>query len=76
MTSTVVRCPYCVSGDEFQPMKAVGVGMYTYAKCGHLAIPDDKNFKCHCRKCKESCGRSIFADADRNSNAVWFTISP
>jgi hypothetical protein len=53
MATTVVRCPYCVSGEEFHVMASVGNGIFACAKCGHLAIPDDVNFKCHCKKCKE-----------------------
>jgi uncharacterized protein (DUF983 family) len=47
----VVRCPYCVSGDEFKPMAAAGNRRFACGKCGHLAIPSDKNFRCACRKC-------------------------
>jgi hypothetical protein len=50
---TVVRCPYCVSGDQFRPMTADGRGRYVCAKCGHLAMPADKGFECHCGKCDE-----------------------
>ena len=53
MTMTVVRCPYCVSGDEFMPMTAVADGRFVCGKCGHLAIPSDENFRCACRKCFE-----------------------
>ena len=49
----VVRCPYCVSGDEFRPMSAQSLGRYVCGKCGHLAMPADHNFKCRCRKCAE-----------------------
>lgn len=50
---TVVRCPYCVSGDEFRPMAALSDGRFTCRQCGHLAIPSDKSFECACRKCFE-----------------------
>lgn len=53
---TVIRCPYCVAGDEFRPMTAHRSGRYVCGKCGHLAIPDDNNFNCHCRKCEELKG--------------------
>jgi hypothetical protein len=52
-TEIVVRCPYCVSGDEFKPMAAAGDGRFACGKCGHLAIPTDKHFRCACRKCFE-----------------------
>ena len=53
MTMTAVRCPYCISGDEFTPMVAVADGRYMCGKCGHLAIPKDETFRCACRKCFE-----------------------
>jgi hypothetical protein len=34
-------------------MTDVGGGKYFCDKCGHLAIPNDKDFKCHCRRCAE-----------------------
>ena len=52
-TATAVRCPYCVSGDQFEPMAPAGDGRFACGKCGHLAIPADKNFRCACRKCFE-----------------------
>ena len=51
MSMTVVRCPYCISGDEFRPMEALSGGRFACGKCGHLAIPRDKTFECACRKC-------------------------
>ena len=51
MTMTVVRCPYCISGNEFRPMTAVAEGRFVCGKCGHLAIPSDKTFECACQKC-------------------------
>jgi hypothetical protein len=51
-TMAVVRCPYCVSGDEFKPMAALsGDGRFVCRQCGHLAIPSNKSFECVCRKC-------------------------
>jgi hypothetical protein len=60
----VVRCPYCVLGDEFRPMAGAGSGRFVCAKCGHLAVPDDQNFACHCRKCDEL--RTLDSRHDRN----------
>jgi len=53
MGMTVVRCPYCISGDEFRPMAALSDGRFVCRQCGHLAIPSDKSFECACRKCFE-----------------------
>jgi hypothetical protein len=52
-TVTVVRSPYCVSGDEFKAIAAVADGRFACGKCGHLAIPSDKTFRCACQKCFE-----------------------
>jgi hypothetical protein len=52
-TMTVVRCPYCVSDDEFRQMIARLGGRFACDKCGHSAIPDDNDFKCSCRTCCE-----------------------
>jgi ribosomal protein S27AE len=50
-TLTGVRCPYCVSGDEFRSMVAHLDGRFVCAKCGHLANPCDRDFKCFCVEC-------------------------
>ncbi len=47
----VVRCPYCVVGDEFRPMVVHLDGRLICAKCGHLVNPRDRNFKCSCSQC-------------------------
>ncbi len=47
----VVRCPYCVLDDDFRPMVAHLDGRYICAKCGHLANPRDKDFRCSCPEC-------------------------
>ena len=51
MNVTVVRCPYCVSGDDFRQMTALSDGRFICRQCGHLAIPSDKSFECACGKC-------------------------
>jgi len=55
VTAPIVRCPYCVSGDEFRPMVALGDGRFA-CKCGHLSIPSDEKFKCACWNCFELRG--------------------
>jgi DNA-directed RNA polymerase subunit RPC12/RpoP len=50
----VIRCPYCVLGDEFRVMTALSDGRLVCGKCGHLAILSDRNFKGACPKCFES----------------------
>jgi hypothetical protein len=47
----VVRCPYCVRFDHFMTMNVHSNGIYICAKCGHIAIPEDKGFRCRCDHC-------------------------
>jgi hypothetical protein len=49
----IVRCPYCVSGDEFRPMLRQPEGWFVCKACGHMEMPRMSDFKCHCRKCRE-----------------------
>lgn len=52
MIETVVRCPYCVLGNEFRLMIALVDGTFVCGKCGHMTIPGDEKFVCHCAKCR------------------------
>jgi hypothetical protein len=52
MVEKVVRCPYCVLGDNFREMVAFN-GRFSCRKCGHTAVPDVPGFKCTCLKCWE-----------------------
>jgi hypothetical protein len=51
--SRPVRCPYCVEGREFKLMEPRDPtnGWYTCEGCGHLAMPLQSDFRCHCAKC-------------------------
>jgi len=49
----LIRCPYCVIGNEFKAMVAHNGGRFLCDKCGHVARPEDHDFKCHCLKCQE-----------------------
>jgi len=56
MTDPVVRCPYCVVGNDFREMVAHLDGRLVCAMCGHLSKLQDRNFRCTCAKCLEmSC---------------------
>ena len=68
MTERVLRCPYCVVGDEFMPMIALADGAFL-AKCGHLEIPGNEDLKCHCSRCVEFRARSFRAAAEIYSPA-------
>ena len=52
MIADYVRCPYCVSGNEFMLMQWVG-RRFICGRCGHILSPVDKDFVCDCPKCKE-----------------------
>jgi len=50
MAAQIVRCPYCILGDQGKPMLQRPT-WYVCEQCGHTVIPDDPGFKCSCRKC-------------------------
>ena len=49
----VVRCPYCVSGEEFKPMVSYVDGTFICARCGHTTRPKDEKYECRCSRCVE-----------------------
>jgi hypothetical protein len=53
MTDEIVRCPYCVLGEDFRPMLPRPEGWFICRKCGHTLIPESPDFKCSCQKCNE-----------------------
>jgi hypothetical protein len=52
MAEKLVRCPYCILGDNSRPMLQRPV-WFICDQCGHIVIPEDPDFKCACRKCLE-----------------------
>jgi hypothetical protein len=46
----IIRCPYCVLGDEFRPMLQ-RPGWFVCEVCCHTVLPDDPVFKCTCPNC-------------------------
>jgi hypothetical protein len=50
MAEQIVRCPYCMLGDQGKPMLQRPTWCVC-EQCGHTVIPDDPGFKCSCRKC-------------------------
>jgi hypothetical protein len=50
MADEIVRCPYCVLGDDFRPMLQ-RPSWFVCEQCFHVVIPDDPDFKCSCRRC-------------------------
>ena len=53
MADQIVRCPYCVVGDQFYPMLEKLKGWFICTRCGHTASPGVGSYRCHCRKCQE-----------------------
>ena len=53
MPEQIVRCPYCVLGDDFRPMLPKLEGWFICSKCGHSVMPGKPDYKCRCEKCEE-----------------------
>jgi len=52
----LVRCPYCVQGEEFRQMVDLtgGAGGTFYCTiCRHLVRRDEPEFQCLCAHCRE-----------------------
>lgn len=48
----ILRCPYCVEGDNFKEMVVqTGGDWFLCTECGHLALPSQPAFRCLCGKC-------------------------
>ena len=50
MAEQIVRCPYCMLGDQSGTMLQ-RPAWFICEQCGHVVIPDDPDFKCCCRNC-------------------------
>ena len=50
----VPRCPYCVAGGQFRPMRVLENGRQICENCGHIMFPEDRAFWCPCQKCLEA----------------------
>ena len=53
MTDQIVRCLYCVQGEDFRPMLPRSGGWFVCPKCVHIAAPEKPEFKSFCQKCNE-----------------------
>jgi hypothetical protein len=68
MPQEIVRCPYCVLGNEFRRMFPSSSGTpsrtpssttvrrpkkFVCVSCGHTATPDARYPRCACPKCQE-----------------------
>jgi len=53
MSQEIIRCPYCVLGDEFRPMLRETRKRFICASCGHTAKPEEPYSKCACTRCLE-----------------------
>jgi hypothetical protein len=50
----VPRCPYCVSGIHFRPMRVLENERQICESCGHIVFLEDRAFSCPCQKCLEA----------------------
>jgi len=50
----VPRCPYCVFGSHFRPMKVLENDRQICESCGHMAIPEGSPFLCPCQNCVQA----------------------
>jgi len=50
-TNRKSRCPYCVSGSQFKPMKVLDNDRQMCEGCGHIVYPRDDAFLCLCQRC-------------------------
>lgn len=64
MSQEIVRCPYCVLGDEFRPMFRQSKKKFLCVSCGHTAKPEEPYSKCACPRCIEL---ARLASVHRNS---------
>jgi hypothetical protein len=53
MAVRILRCPYCVLGNDFRPMLRKREGWFICSKCGHRANPGLAHFTCCCKKCEK-----------------------
>jgi hypothetical protein len=52
--ANVVRCPYCVDGDNFKILTARSGGKwFLCSECGHLVMPQNPAYICKCARCVE-----------------------
>jgi predicted RNA-binding Zn-ribbon protein involved in translation (DUF1610 family) len=52
MPQEIVRCPYCVLGNEFRPMFR-RTRKFVCISCGHTTTFDAPYSRCTCPKCQE-----------------------
>jgi hypothetical protein len=53
MAEPILRCPYCVLGDQSRLMIPEFGGWFICENCAHAADPDDPEFNCTCAKCRQ-----------------------
>jgi hypothetical protein len=50
MTEQIVCSPYCMLGDQREPMLQ-RPAWFICEQCGHVTIPEDRDFRCSCPNC-------------------------
>jgi len=54
MHEPILRCAYCMLGNEFRPMIIRAEGWSQCESCGHNAMPLDPGFRCTCANCRHT----------------------
>lgn len=67
MSQEIVRCPYCVLGNEFRPMFRQSKKKFLCVACGHTSKPEEPYSKCACSRCLKL---SRLATLHRNSSEL------
>ncbi len=49
-----VRCPYCVTENQFRPMRLLEQNRQICEGCGHTICLGDSAFLCPCPRCLEA----------------------
>jgi DNA-directed RNA polymerase subunit RPC12/RpoP len=53
MDDEIVRCPYCILGNDFRLMLPRSGGWFVCLTCIQIAVSEKPEFKCFCQNCGE-----------------------
>jgi hypothetical protein len=61
--SDIVRCPYCVEGNNFKAMMGSADGQrFMCGRCSHVTVPANPDYQCTCLNCTVSNPREQGAE--------------
>ena len=61
----VLRCPFCVLGQDFRPLLARTDGRFYCSQCGHTASPRELSYACGCAQCARMSHGAVQLDQRR-----------